>query len=584
MSNLIPLHFFQIHAPGQILPKMDVSEIFHFQNNQSGWSVFHKNRVQPFEVIVNLLTRYNVFDIIHANVVGSPVVGVQVSKNGKTWTSLGNLDTRFRAGQIKRFTIAEECQYIKFINSQASTRFPFMAIEGEAIGRVPVINLPTIRRKLRATAGFCMWPFTEVRFYEDLKFDHTRYFMNFRFHRITPKFKNSYAFNPIYSGNPSGANFRNIEDTFLAQKDNLHILAYNEPTPFIGEPEGKINDTDQLAHYVKALSIRYGKTERPEEEIVDTTFPHWDPQPNTTGLDCRIVFGINEFEGWWKTAHHRLSAKDAAALYLKCLEQNEGILVNPNATAGYGFNFWVDFGEALTPAQRRTIRAIEFHKYLYGAGDQHEGGIKAAQPPETFNFVADLIKMRQMCRFYFPNAELWLTEIGYETSGLTSASVPDIEGQHPEETQGIWLVRVLLQAMTAGIHLVTLYSISDINDPNDGLYNRCGLWTRARVEPDGISKPKLSYFIVKQFLNTFGDFQFLQLQNRNDNVFEYRFRDTKGLLAFVVYTLENNSANIRLNMPAGDYICINLISFNETIITRNSNIYVNHIPLLIFKK
>jgi hypothetical protein len=578
---MIPINFYQLHAPNQgAIPALDLVQIFNYSTSPNGYSVFHPNANRPFQVVIDLMVSHFVETLIHAPVNGAPIIEVHTSPNNIDYELIGTLNTTFTREE-RQFAINRTCRYIRLTCISQTIRFPFIKFIGSPTGnafRQP--NLKVVRKRVCDYIGFNMWPSSEVRFYKDLNFSHHRYFMFFRFHRNRPEKHKSYAFKPMYSGVAVREGFRDLEDTIKAYPNRIHILSYSNNTPFIGPENGAPTDLNQLAHYAYALSVRYGNKEMPEANIIDTDFPRWRPQENITGLNLPVVFNINEYEGHWKA--DRITPKVAAEAYIRSESNNPGnIIITPNATAGYSFNFWIEFAQYLTPTQRRKVKAIEFHKYLYGNGNQHEGNIKSAVAPESISFIDDLRKFRLMCAVYFPNAQVWLTEIGYETSGLTRASVPDIPNQTYAETQGLWLVRVMLQTMAAGIDFTTIYAISDINDLESGLYNRCGLWTRANTEPDGISKPKASYFIVKRFLDTLGNYTFRQMQNRNDGVFEYRFL-LNNRQAFVFNTLENNVKQITLNIPSGNYTLLNLLTGETHSVKRNDRINVNHVPVIVY--
>ena len=123
---------------------------------------------------------------------------------------------------------------------------------------------------------------------------------------------------------------------------------------------------------------------------------------------------------------------------------------------------------------------ISYHHYSNTGQELNQLGLYGISPEE------DLIKEKMQPLVthrdtHFPDAELWLSEFGYDVDSLSPQRVPweGIGGADREEVQAQWIVRSYLETAAAGFDRAMLYELRDACEGDlCGLFQVSGLTER----------------------------------------------------------------------------------------------------------
>ena len=148
-----------------------------------------------------------------------------------------------------------------------------------------------------------------------------------------------------------------------------------------------------------------------------------------------------------------------------------------------------------------AMDAFNVHNYFVKQFNMNDQSILVGVSPEEFGLVdamSDLVRFRDK---YYPDAEVWLTEFGwdtnqsYETKTSSHAYLTeDLNGDgeiseyelvmRGREVQGMWLIRAYLMLAACGVDKATMYMCEDAAGDEVGAighYGTCGIWTTART-------------------------------------------------------------------------------------------------------
>lgn len=144
----------------------------------------------------------------------------------------------------------------------------------------------------------------------------------------------------------------------------------------------------------------------------------------------------------------------------------------------------------------RHLSAVSGHFYAFRRGTHH-----IDQHPESsegrFREFKDLVAWRDSVA---PHLGVNITETGWNSDNIG------------ERTQAAYLIRALLLGARYGVHKFIFYELYD--QPKVPIYSSCGLI-------DGNKQLKESYFLIKDFLEKYGDFHFQEVISEKD-VFVFR--------------------------------------------------------------
>lgn len=113
--------------------------------------------------------------------------------------------------------------------------------------------------------------------------------------------------------------------------------------------------------------------------------------------------------------------------------------------------------------------------------------------------AAELVAWRDR---HTPEAEVWVTEFGYDTHSASPLHAPRLGTLAPEVVQGAWLARSFLLLHAAGIERATMFMLRDVDGASAGVFNSSGLVSR---KGEWTPKPAWNFqATLKAHLTSFG--------------------------------------------------------------------------------
>ena len=164
-----------------------------------------------------------------------------------------------------------------------------------------------------------------------------------------------------------------------------------------------------------------------------------------------------------------------------------------------------------------AMDAFNVHNYFVKQFNMNDQSILVGVSPEEFGLVDAMSALVRFRDKYYPDAEVWLTEFGwdtnqsYETKTSSHAYLTeDLNGDgeisdyetvmRGREVQGMWLVRAYLLLASCGVDKATMYMCEDAGNDftSIGHYGTCGIWTEART-------PETTFLIVNAKITAPGE-------------------------------------------------------------------------------
>ena len=160
--------------------------------------------------------------------------------------------------------------------------------------------------------------------------------------------------------------------------------------------------------------------------------------------------------------------------------------------------------ESMIPEHlRQYYDFISLHAYARGPNGSMNTNLIDGGEKSFFNRLKTMEAWRSK---HMPGAKVNLTEFGWNASSTKGVGT---------SKQINYLIQALLVAQRFGIHRAFIYELED--QPKVTLFNSMGLFE------NGNHKPKPLYFALKEFLENYGDLQFVKILQETDNEFEYGF-------------------------------------------------------------
>ena len=175
--------------------------------------------------------------------------------------------------------------------------------------------------------------------------------------------------------------------------------------------------------------------------------------------------------------------------------------------------------------------------------------------PEEYGLAESLQDIVEWRNVYYPDREIWLSEFGWDTSGLRSSSVAVLAyGDYTtRQLQAMWLVRGFLLLSASGIDKAQMFMCDGEND-NDGYrFATCGLI-------DGNGARKESWYHMRTLLTTMRDHAFVEeIDTGREDLMIYHYKNAEGKSAYAVWCPTSNSTRIenytfKINGTAADLV------------------------------
>jgi hypothetical protein len=300
------------------------------------------------------------------------------------------------------------------------------------------------------------------------------------------------------------------------------------------------NPTDPKSYKIAAemgwqIAARYGRKTYPEDMLKVDTQPRWNgdkPNEKLSGLDLLeyIEAMENEAERKWKSPDGRYTPEQLAAHVSAVYDGHEGRLgqgygiktadpsmkvvlpglVSMDATYLNGMLAWFKSNRT---DKKFPVDVINFHHYTNEANNKNDTEVNLVlgfgQAPELDNLKQRLKVIVGWCKANVPNAEIWYSEVGWDTEPPPNYPNHNWLSQYPRtygnysgrDLQALWLPRAYLIALAAGVDRTFAFNLIDENEAaSGGLYLSSGLATGNRPSQGPALEPKPSHGAVMDLI------------------------------------------------------------------------------------
>jgi hypothetical protein len=345
---------------------------------------------------------------------------------------------------------------------------------------------------------------------------------------------------------------------------NVPWLQGHENFPFDDKPldSAHFSSTDPnsyktKAHHLYQFAARFGNT-----KVDDKKLTLAKDQERRTGLGLiHYMEDWNEQNKYWLGPNAEFSPQEYAAMASANYDGHANTMKGGNNTFGIKnadptMKFvmggiaridmdWIkqmqEWFENNRPDHKYILDVINVHYYTWANGKSWQGGGPAKGPEE------DQLKERlQALTAYrdqnLPEAEVWISEFGWDTNPKSPLCVPTIPPFDTEEVQAQWLIRAYLAFAAAGVDRAQMYMIRDVNSASGHWFNSSGL-----VGEKDVWTPKKSWYYVYTLKNTLKHMIFLEEEKSTDeHVLIYKFKrldSSRGAYVIWAKTKENYVVN-----------------------------------------
>ena len=290
------------------------------------------------------------------------------------------------------------------------------------------------------------------------------------------------------------------------------------------------------AEHLSQYAARYGSN-----RVLDSQLKLAPNQKRVSGLGfLRYFENWNEPDKNWRGRAGYFTPYEMAAMGSADRDGHRGLLgpnagiknADPNAQlvmgglAGLSLDYltaikvWSDWNRG----GQFPYDVINVHHYSNAGGDQFGGLARSGVSPEQDKLRDRVRRVVEWRNRNVPQAEVWLTEFGYDVNGGSPQHAPQIAGYSPEEVQAQWLVRSYFEVAAAGADRAAMFMLRDV-DPNDktqfsssGLVTQKGEWAK-----------RPSWYYTYTLKNRLRGMRFAgEVNSGNDRVKIYRFKSDKG--------------------------------------------------------
>lgn len=259
------------------------------------------------------------------------------------------------------------------------------------------------------------------------------------------------------------------------------------PAPLGVDPADPAAYAAHAAHLFQ-FAARYGRTVHPDGDL--TLAPG---QPRISGLGTlRFFENANEPDKDWKGRASMSSPFEFAAQCSADYDGHRGALgpghgvrtADPQARVVMGglyrkplvyldaMKFWSDhYRGGSFPAD-----VINVHHYC-GDGDAQQAFKTRGISPEAGELrrrMQDVVAWRDR---HVPDAEVWVTEFGYDTHPGSPLHAPALGGLSGETVQAAWLARSFFALAAAGVDRALMFMFRDVDEASGQVFATSGLVT-----------------------------------------------------------------------------------------------------------
>lgn len=336
--------------------------------------------------------------------------------------------------------------------------------------------------------------------------------------------------------------------------------------------ESGMKADNPLSYHKKAFhsfqfAARYGS-----KQIADSLLALASGQPRTSGLGLvKYVEDWNEPDKFWMNESANFSPSEYAAMLsanydghcnslhasgkkfgVKSADPDMKVVMSGLTSIDLPYlNAMMDWFNKNRADKKFAADVINVHQYCWRTSNGPQGGGPAISP-EAFGLKE---KMQQVVDFRnknAPDAEVWLSEFGWDTHPSSPLAAPLIGSFSRLEVQAMWLVRAYLALMAAGVDKGMVYMLRDVDETSPIQFATCGLTTKK-----GSWDKKPSWFYLSTFKKLLGDMQFIGEENNDDSdLITYKFkRPQSNEGAYVIwYKTSNDKRNNSYKLPLNERV------------------------------
>lgn len=187
---------------------------------------------------------------------------------------------------------------------------------------------------------------------------------------------------------------------------------------------------------------------------------------------------------------------------------------------------------------------------------------KKAISPEAFGLDRKVADFVDNARANMPQAQVWLSEFGYDRRGDSPQSVMPFDKYTADEVQAIWLLRSFLLLSSTGLDKAFQYMIRDTK--GKGLYTSSGLYKL------GTEKIELleSWYYLKTLRNALGTYHFVKkLPTSSSDIYVYEFQNSEGQKAYAVWAGVETTQTFKqqaLSLALKHNAQLNIVTFDKS--------------------
>jgi len=280
-------------------------------------------------------------------------------------------------------------------------------------------------------------------------------------------------------------------------------------------------------------------------------------QPRKSGLGLlKYIENWNEPDRTWNDRQGRFHPYELAAMcsadydgHKSALGSGHGVkTADPNmklvlaGLAGLDLPYlkamklWADYNRGGSfPAD-----VINLHHYSSNGNEQGFKPDGHGISPEADKLKERMQAIAEWRNANVPDAELWLTEFGYDTNPTSPLHAPAIGSMNAERVQAAWLVRSYLALAAAGVDRAAMFMLRDVKSTDGGVFATCGL-----VTEKGQWKPKPSWFYLAALKKRLNGLTFdKEIPSGNPDVLVYRFGNSVRQ-AYVVWCPTSEDKHVK---------------------------------------
>ena len=223
---------------------------------------------------------------------------------------------------------------------------------------------------------------------------------------------------------------------------------------------------------------------------------------------------------------------------------------------------------------------INYHYYANNSNTSQDGGSTSGTAPELSESAAIAATFTDLAREY--NAEVWITESGYDVNAGSPLHAPAIGNKTAEQVQADWILRTSLLYAQAGINRLFFYEAYDDNIDNSIQFSSSGLLDgKARKR-----KPAADYLFQTNKL--IGNYTYKETIQNSPTIHRYQLQDTAVYVAYVP-SAQGKTINYNLNLGSASKakiytlkIGMDSMDVKEVNLTNNSlNVTLSETPVFI---